>query len=370
MKYKCQICETEECQIILKSENENLARYGLLSAIEYSPISTGLNQVIAYCEACNFAWNTAFQYDKVKYDNDKIIEAGYFSKRYIDYQKKSALHLRRIIGFKPNVIVEIGAGAGIFINEFDAEKKIAIEPSEEANQIDASIEVYNEYYTEERFNFAADIVVLRQVLEHIKDPIIFLNNIQKSFNKSDEFYLYIEIPNSMLTFKFGRFYDYYYEHCNYFSINTIAFLAEKINLNIVDLSTDMDGELISILFTNRKNSISELKLKISNNKNKIIEKLNYYKLNKKLILAWGASGNGVQILTSLKITMDTIPLVIDSDKNKQGKFIPGTCQKIISPEDAIEIKPDVVLVLTQFHKKEIGDSCRKLFPKSEVWYID
>uniref|UniRef100_UPI00404890FF class I SAM-dependent methyltransferase n=1 Tax=Flavobacterium sp. TaxID=239 RepID=UPI00404890FF len=370
MKLNCQICGHNNCPIIFASKNENLARYGFLKSPDSPPLATGLDQQVAYCENCNYAWNTVFEYNKIKYDSDQIIEAGHFSKRYIEYQKYSALYLRKLMGFKPDTIVEIGAGAGIFIKEFDAKRKIAIEPSVEAKQIDNSVEVYNEYYSAEKFNFPADIVVLRQVLEHVKDPLEFLKNLKNSFNSGEKFCMYIEVPNALFTFRFGRFYDYYYEHCNHFSIKTINFLADKLNMEIIDLSTAMDGELLSVLLTNEKLNHQSFKGNIDKNRSSIRNELNNKISEGKKILAWGASGNGVQILNNLEVNINSIECVIDSDKNKQGKFIPGTLQRIIAPEDAIALKPDVILVLTQFHKAEIGLACEKLFSHAEVWFVN
>jgi len=370
MKHICPICRNDDCKILLTSDNENLARYGFLKSENSLPLATGLSQRVAFCEKCNFAWNTVFEYDKVKYDSDQIIEAGYFSKRYVEYQKASALLLRKLMGFKPDTIVEIGAGAGIFIKEFDAKRKVAIEPSDEAKQIDKTIEVINEYFTDDKFNFQADIVALRQVLEHVKDPVEFLKSIKKSFDRSDKFCLYIEVPNSSLTFKFGRFYDYYYEHCNYFSTKSIYLLAEALNMEIIDLSTAMDGELLSVLMTNEKLTYQHIKDSLEKSTKSILEDLTFKISEKKKVFAWGASGNGVQILNKLAIGKSQIEYVIDSDKNKQGKFVPGTLQKIISPQEATEYNPNVILVFTQFHKTEIGASCSKLFPDAEICFVN
>jgi len=367
----CIVCGDENAKVIYETSNEKLARYGFLNSDNDSELNENkLHQKIVFCGICHFAWNKAFEYSKIKYDSDKIIEAGNFSKRYIEYQKSSAKNLKKIMGFLPDVAVEIGAGTGIFIKELEAKRKIAIEPSKEADRIDNSVEVYNQYYREEDFNIPANIVVMRQVLEHIQYPVEFLQQIKKSFNHGSNFYIYIEVPNSTLTFRFGRFYDYYYEHCNYFSVQTINFLANKLNMEIVDLSTAMDGELISFLLTNKKISPEEIKGKISKNQNKISDKLNSIESAGKKILAWGASGNGVNLLNKLKISKNLIPVVIDSDKNKQGKYIPGTLQKIISPIEAVDHKPDVILVLTQFHKNEIGELSLELFKNVEVWFID
>lgn len=369
MNLNCPICGNAKSYIILESQNNILARYGFVKQeFKYSSLSE-LDLQVAYCESCEFAWNRKFLYSKIKYDSDQIIEAGHFSKRYTDYQKTAALNLNRVIGFKPKTVVEIGAGAGIFLKELDAIRRIAIEPSDEAKKIDSSIEVFNEYFSQEKFNLSADLVALRQVLEHIDEPIEFLSQILKSFKKSDKFYMYIEVPNSTLTFRGGRFYDYYYEHCNYFSVASIVNISKLLNMRIIDLSTAMDGELISVLLSSENFDPLAIKNRMKSKKTEILKKLESFVGQNKNILAWGASGNGAQILNSLGVTKDIIPFVIDSDINKHGLFLPGTFQKIISPEEAVELKPDVVLVLTQFHKSEIGDACRKFFQNAEVWFL-
>ena len=370
MKHNCPICRSQKFEILFESKNNSLARYGFLQNENSGSIVENLNQKIAYCEHCNFGWNIDFEYSKVKYDSDQIIEAGYFSERYVEYQKKSALYLKKIMGFVPDTAVEIGAGAGIFLKAFDAKRKVAIEPSAEAAQIDKTIEIYNKYYSENDFNFQSDIVVMRQVLEHIKDPLEFLESLVRSFQKNDKFFIYIEVPNSMMTFRLGRFYDYYYEHCNYFTAKTFNVISEALNMRIVDLSTAMDGELISVLLTSEITTCSDLKSCLDLKRSTILKKLKQNILEGKKIIAWGASGNGAQILNDLQIQKSTIPFIIDSDINKQGKFIPGTLQKIISPQDAMKYSPDVVVIFTQFHKVEISVACEKLFNGAEIWVID
>jgi hypothetical protein len=364
----CNICKNPNCSIIYQSNNEKLARYGFLKDPIEHDTDMNLNQTIYFCEECLFGWNEEFNYSNIRYDSDQIIEAGYFSKKYVEYQKNTAQYLGKLLNGQVDTIVEIGAGAGIFIDAFYAKNKIAIEPSDESRKINPDIKVYNEYFTPEKFKFPAEIVVLRQVLEHIKTPLNFLKEIEKSFGCGDNFHLYIEVPNSLLTFKNGRFYDFYYEHCNYFSSKTLEVMANELNMEIVESTSAMDGELISILLSKNKFCSDGVKEKLIENQKLIYEKIFNREGRGKRILAWGASGNGVQILNKLKIDKNIIEYVIDSDLNKQGKFIPGTLQKIISPEEAISICPDEILILTQFHKTEIKLMSEKLFPNANIWF--
>jgi hypothetical protein len=361
MKYICQLCRHDNCNIIYNTKNDTLARYGLLDSIDSLSKPATLNQNLIYCDKCQFCCNTEFAYENVVYASDAIIEAAHFSPKYIAHQKLSAKNLSASIDSPISVAVEIGAGAGIFLNLLDAEKKIAIEPSSESKRIDPSIQIINDYFTPNKWLIAANLVVMRQVLEHINQPAQFLKAVLKSFDLdlAKDFHLYIEVPNSELTFKNGRFYDYYYEHCNYFTRASLMVLASELGLHIAKMDTDMDGELISVLFKrnsltsksileNIETSISALTLAIQKSKGK-------------KILAWGASGNGVTVLNRMNLKTDTIKFVIDSDINKHGKYLPGTLQKIISPSEARNMNPDLVIVFTQLHKTEITQSCKVLF---------
>jgi len=375
MSKQCPVCEASGCDKILHEKDGVLARYGFLNAkSDSNSKSKELTLDIYHCNQCDFAWNAAFEYEKVEYDNDSIIESGTFSKRYMDYQHNTAHYVKKLIGYKPKVMVEIGAGSGLFIKEFDAEKKIAIEPSDEAKRIDDSITVYNDFYTKEKFNFPANLIVSRQVLEHVMNPVAFIKDIISSFRseeseESEEFFIYLEVPNSTPTFRFGRFYDFYYEHCNYFTTKSLIHLAAKVEMEIVDISTGMDAELVSILMKSGSSSSKKIEKNIDENRAALKRKLSDGLNSGKKIFAWGASGNGVQILNSLCIKEDMISLVIDSDVNKQGKFLPGTLQKIISPSEAVEHRPDIIIVLTQFHKNEILSQCNDYFENAEVWFV-
>ena len=212
----------------------------------------------------------------MSYDSDDIIEAGNFSANYIAYQKKSANEIEKQIGRELNTVVEIGAGSGIFLNEINAENKIAIEPSHEASFIPKGITVHNKYFTEDAFNLDADLVVMRQVLEHIPNPIEFLQSLKNSFHKKDEFYLYIEVPNATLTFRDARFYDYYYEHCNYFTISSLVALAENLNMGITSINSSMDDENISILMTTNRFKPQVLSDSLEKKINLISAKISYF----------------------------------------------------------------------------------------------
>jgi hypothetical protein len=361
----CPICAGEDTLQIYTRTDAHLARYGLKSsAIETKKESLPLD--LWRCSNCSFAWNEAFDYSRIDYDGDTIIEAGSFSSKYLSFQRQSAQRISRQYGDEIETVIEIGAGSGLFLKEITAGRKIAIEPSAEAGQIPKDIEVLNEYFERDKFRIASQLVILRQVLEHVPKPLAFLTAIIESFGFDGNMRLYIEVPNSRPTFSQARFYDIYYEHCNYFSVESIVQLAKQLKMSVDTISVELEGELISV-------SLSPQNTKPDNIRNSLQEKHDALKMRflthydkGNAIMLWGASGNGTQILNQLELSTTIVKSVIDSDRNKQGRFIPGTAQKVISPEQAAQLNPDVIFICSQFHRKEIEDSCRQLMPQAII----
>lgn len=365
----CEICGAPDCETIYKTENDNLARYGLLDNVEGLDDLPQLKQNVAYCANCNYAWNLVFDPANVVYKSNSIIEAGRFSPRYMEYQQDAASKLDRSINQSVELAIEIGAGAGIFLNMINATKKVAFEPSDEAKFIDPSIEVINDYFSEKEIKEHINLVILRQVLEHIASPQAFLKNVIRACARVPErdFYLYIEVPNAERTFDNGRFCDFYYEHCNHFTLKSILNIATNLDLEAVESRLEMDGELTCVLLKRAKatdNSSEQISKRLSHTEYRLNRTVDTFK--GKSILAWGACGNGTVALNKLNLTTDIIPVVIDSDKNKQGKYIPGTKQKIISPDDAREYNPSLIIVFSQLHKTEIMKECQRIFGEAPL----
>ena len=70
------------------------------------------------------------------------------------------------------------------------------------------------------------------------------------------------------------------------------------------------------------------------------------------IVIWGASSKGVSFLTTLE-TRGSIEYAVDINPNKRGKFVPGTGQEIVGPQDMQDIKPDAVIVMNPVYTDEI-----------------
>ncbi len=69
-------------------------------------------------------------------------------------------------------------------------------------------------------------------------------------------------------------------------------------------------------------------------------------------VVWGAGSKGVSFLNVLG-TSGVIDYVVDINPHKQGCYIPGTGQQVVSPNALADIKPQVVIAMNPLYTDEI-----------------
>lgn len=369
-KGNCPICDSGKVASVYVSRHSPLARYGFMDNLEQALLARSnypLN--IQQCFDCGFAYNSDYDPANVNYDELPIYESAHHSVRYQEFQSLSAKKLSEIIDLKNAQVTEIGGGDGNFIRQIDCRNKLLFEPSQESQIENVDIKIIHDYFNPTKHALTADLVIMRQVLEHIPKPQNFLKQLLNKLKPSSLTfpYIYIEVPSHDATIAAGRFYDFYYEHCNYFTQASLYALGENLGLQCIYSSPGMNGELTACLFkANSQYSFDPA----------------YYKTKKDIVLSqfenlfnagmrvalWGASGNGVALLNSLEISHKKLPYVIDSDIRKVGMFIPVTGQLIISPysEEARDI--DALFICSQFHYKEIAYEATQILGKHVKYY--
>ena len=359
MKGACPICDNNDCNELLRAVEQPLSRYGLRTTRDTSDSVETYPIHIFKCDCCGFIFNNRFNPNSVDYRSEEIQESSIFSEGIKKYMDDSALFLKEALDLKKKTILEIGCGEGYFINSFKVSELVAYEPSPEGYMAEKlGIRVFHEYLSPESISKRdyknPYLIVMRQVLEHIHDPLSFLKMLKNFSEDEVESYIYIEVPNAYLSVNNARFYDFYYEHVNYFTIPSLSRLMHMAGYRVISTSEEYHGEIIRVL--------AELPKKNKKHSNSIDSKMEEtvkYFLDKKkkgyTIVGWGSSGNGTSFLNYNNFDCDTVSYVIDSDNRKQGKYIPITGQKVYPPSYLSINKPDLIIIFSQFHKKDIVD---------------
>ncbi len=198
---------------------------------------------IVYCNDCGFIFqssaysNTTFDIVSSKAYNDYDMTNANFPSLNIPAQNgieflKENLNFDTIFNS-----IEIGSARGDFSFQlkqyFNHLNIIGCEPS----NIDSFIPTIKSLFFSSLFSSKFDLVIGRFVLEHIKNPVSFINEISNILNISG--YLYIEVPNIEFYLK-NYLNEFCPEHINYFSYQSLENLLSISKFKIVNSKTNTD----------------------------------------------------------------------------------------------------------------------------------
>ena len=330
-------------------------------------------------------WNADIQHIHIEnnlkndYYDDYLMTTSY-SKKIQQLQERQ---LERMIdiyeemeGRIPASLVEIGCGDGSFLKH--AKNKISmtvgIEPSARfsAFATKQGCNVINGYVnsssriTKDLF----DCFVSRQVFEHLSDPLDVLLGIKAMLNPGAVGL--IEVPNGYKSIRKKRFYDFFPDHVNYYSINSLVALAISSNFNVVSCHESFDGDYLELWVRNDtkktiQNCIDDIEAERKIVCDNLLKKIKSLFLIKKKIMIFGCGAKTLSIFSGFAENVsDYISGVIDSDPNKIGKYVPNTSIQVLSMSQCVNKKPDVIIILALSYTKEIRDILKKELPKSVV----
>lgn len=81
----------------------------------------------------------------------------------------------------------------------------------------------------------ADVVICRHVIEHIPDPAVLLSTIRQALVGSSQARVFFETPCAEWILANKAIWDFFYEHCSYFSADSLT-TAFEISGFVVDLN--------------------------------------------------------------------------------------------------------------------------------------
>ena len=163
-----------------------------------------------------------------------------------------------------------------------------------------------------------------------------------------------------------------HEHVTYYSLKVFEKIINQNGLKLLDVKlNEINGGSIEIICSHDdskrevnnnlidylKNDESKITHKSFSNFNKRIFKikkdLRNFLLNKKNVLAYGASTKGNIVLNLCELSSKELEFVCDANHKKFGSFTPGSNIKIISKEKMRKIFPKYLLVLIWSFRNEV-----------------
>lgn len=374
----CPVCSSEQVYQIMNIPNVPVHCNRLWPTREEALTAPRGDIELTYCTRCTHVFNASFDPKLVEY-SPGYENSLHFSPRFQEYAQTLAKRLVNTYNLFGKKVVEIGCGRGEFLAilcNLGQNKGIGFDPSApqgspfEGHNTDISI--IKDFYSEAYSWLEPDFVCCRHVLEHVKSPVEFVRSIQRTAGQVSDTTLFFEVPNAMFTLKKLGIWDLIYEHCGYFTQESLQFLFNSLSCRILHTQSEYMDQFLcleaesqysgkSILTPDEVSSSATVWSYVQDfayRYQELIEKwMSFFNQTispKAKVAVWGAGSKGVSFLNFLNLT-DQIAYLVDINPAKHGMYVPGTGQHVIGPAQLVEEEPDAIMVMNPVYEYEIRE---------------
>lgn len=189
------------------------------------------------CKVCGLIYNGTFEPESIPYD--KLYENRQnTSPAFRTHLNRLARSLIRRPPEGSGRVLEVGCGKGDFLRllaEMGPITGVGYDTSYEGSGEDAGgrLQFYPRYVTAADIETRFDVIVCRHVVEHIGNIGEFLVELARMAEAAGDPLVVLETPRFEWIQAHGCLWDVFYEHCNYFTMATLAYLCERAGLRIV-----------------------------------------------------------------------------------------------------------------------------------------
>ena len=386
-KFECRSCGNEKLKRVISLGYQPLANNLLKKKTE----NTELYPLeVNYCDNCHNCQLSVAVDPKKMFSNylytsstSKVFRK-HFEKAAEKYVKEFKLNKKK------SYIIDVGSNDGIALKPFKSlgfKNILGIEPAKNLAKLanKNKIKTFNGFLNIKnlkKIKKGADIILASNVFAH-SDHLKEMAECMKKLLKKDGT-LITEVQYLLNTLKDLTFDNIYHEHYNYWSLTSLVNFFKQFNLEIYNAEKiQTHGGSLRIYVKTQKTKINKnVKLLLKEEENFGIKKYSTYKnfadkiykirsnvinnLNKlkkesKKIVGYGSPAKATTALNFFGVK-DQIDFIIEDNKLKHGKFIPGVRIPIKS-KDKIKDQLPVGLVLAWNFFEDIKKNNSNLFNK-------
>lgn len=256
-------------------------------------------------------------------------------------------------------LLEVGGGDGFFgmILQEQGCHVTLVEPSSRACTIARErgltrvVEGYLERDTFSDTRF--DAVILRHVLEHIPQPIAFLELMRAQLHDNGK--LFIEVPNLDNIVSNNRCQDFYTEHLSYFQPHSLADAVRRAGFRVLQIYAIERGDYLVCVAQISTSDIDSMAVNLGEFRSQVRQMVSTAVETGRRVGIYGAGGRGAALLALVGAHDLGLTYVVDSDAKKWGRFMPVSHLSVVSPEHLKSDPVDDLLISAVSFQDEIVD---------------
>lgn len=326
------------------------------------------DMLLSMCSRCGLIHNISFDPRLVEYAPG-YENSLHCSPRFQDYARDLVGHLVERYGLRGRLVAEIGCGRGEFLSmlhEQGGALGLGFDPSHDGDG-GPGFEVVREVYAPSVHGaLPADLVCIRHVLEHVADPRRLLADVREGLGSESHAAVYVEVPDATYTFRDLGIWDLIYEHCSYFSTPAMDALLRRTGYRPERSWTEFGGQFLCVeaeatsepwgplppIGPALEDDVRAFPALAGDKIDRWNIELDRLVGSGRRVAVWGAGSKGAMFLNLLEAGR-CVGQVVDINPRKAGRHIPGTGQRVVTPEEMEP--PDVVIVMNPEYRAEIGD---------------
>jgi perosamine synthetase len=334
---------------------------------------------LALCEKCGFVFNRAFEPGRLRYCPEYDSNQDH-SALFRKYMESLASYLIEKYELVNKTIVEIGCGKGSFLKllcQGGRNQGFGFDPTYAGPEAIESGKVRFErtFYGGRHALPRADLIVCRQVLETVADPLSMLRALKTAGSGDSRTHVFFEVPDLVWTLKECSVWDLYYEHCSYFTKDALSLAVSSCGFQVLDVrrafgdqylwleavisdsSPEGKGQPgdVETLTCAVKAFQARLELRLS----ECAEKMRRFHGSGGCAV-WGAAAKGATFLNLLDPDCRFVRCAVDINPAKQDCYVAGTGHPVVSPERLREFPLGGILVMNPGYLYEIKRTIREL----------
>lgn len=386
-KNNCRVCNDQNLHKVLDLGKSPLAN-NLLSSdkdeCEVYPLE------LMYCDKCyNSQLSYVVQAEKMF---DHYLYVSSTSKSFREHFDKACVQYINEFNLNVNsLVIDIGSNDGIALKPFKEKgfKVVGIEPAKNIAKLanESGINTINGYFSEEiskeiEISYGlADLITASNIYAHVDDLTSFTHSVFKLLKKDGCFI--VEVQYLLDTIKDLTFDNIYHEHVNYWCVTSINNYFSKLGYLVTKVEhIDTHGGSIRVFIKNKGSKIDKsvneflqkeiefgikdinlyisFSNRVSKSKSLFLSNINKIKNRNETIVGYGSPAKATTTLNYFNITNKDIEYIIEDNKLKHNKFLPGINIPIKSKDEAYKNKPNNILIMAWNFEKEIISNNKEL----------
>ena len=304
-----------------------------------------------------------------------------------------------------SLVVDIGSNDGIALKPLQDKgiKVIGVEPATNVSEIatDNGIPTINSYFDENTFkglDGTADLVTASNVFAHADDLKGITKNVFKLLKDTGTFV--IEVQYLLDTIKDLTFDNIYHEHVNYWSVTSIVRFLDSLGVKVYDVEhIDTHGGSIRVYVGNHHRVVStenvntflineeefglteyqtykDFGKRVQDCKANVIKNIKRLKDEGNTLIGYASPAKATTALNYYGITVNDIDFIVEDNKLKHNKIVPGTNIPIKPKTEINGTNMKVIILAWNFadeikkHNKDLIDSGIEFINIKDLQYED